>query len=207
MNIFFDLDGTLLDSKSRLFNLFQYLVPESAFTFDEYWALKMRKMSHRQILLNQFGYSMENFLNFEDKWMNLIEQDEWLDFDKPFAGVTEYLLELSKRHNIYLVTARQSESVAIKQIKIQGWEKIFKKIFVTGQKVEKFDLIFNAITVQGEDWFVGDTGKDIQTGKLLGINTAAVLSGFLSRDILHKYNPDIIVDDVLCLKFNETIQE
>ena len=36
MNIFFDLDGTLLDSKERLYYLFQHLVPECKFSFEEY---------------------------------------------------------------------------------------------------------------------------------------------------------------------------
>ena len=47
MNIFFDLDGTLIDSKLRLYSLFQKLVPESILTYDEYWKYKMNKISHQ----------------------------------------------------------------------------------------------------------------------------------------------------------------
>ncbi|WP_316817969.1 HAD family hydrolase [Pedobacter nyackensis] len=201
MNIFFDLDGTLIDSKDRLYFLFQHLVPESAYTFEEYWGYKMNRVSHKEILLSQFGYSLEAFLDFEVKWMGLIEADKWLDLDHPFDGITEYLTELSKEHDLFVVTARQSEEIAMKQIQGYGWQQIFKKVFVTGQKLEKYDLIINAVDVKSQDWFIGDTGKDIQTGKLLGINTAAVLSGFLGRDILFEYQPDIIVDNVMSLNF------
>ena len=45
MKIFFDLDGTLIDSKLRMYNLFQELVPQSNLTFVEYWEYKKNKFS------------------------------------------------------------------------------------------------------------------------------------------------------------------
>jgi phosphoglycolate phosphatase len=52
-----------------------------------------------------------------------------------------------------------------------------------------------------ECWIIGDTGKDIETGKQLNIKTVAVLSGFLNKKSLTEYNPDKIVDSVLQLQF------
>jgi phosphoglycolate phosphatase len=72
---------------------------------------------------------------------------------------------------------------------------------VTQQRKEKFDLINDEVLISKQDWFVGDTGKDIQTGKKLGIKTAAVLSGFLNKEKLMEYEPDVIERDVLKLKF------
>jgi phosphoglycolate phosphatase len=202
MNIFFDLDGTLIDSRTRLYRLFQYLVPTSNLSFDEYWLLKRNKINHFEILTNKFGYTEQAFKVFEQKWLNEIEQPKWLHFDVPFNGVTELLANLSSTHKLYLVTARQFESEVLKQITNFGWEHFFSKIFVTAQTKEKHELISDNIVVSPDDWFVGDTGMDVQTGKKLGIKTVAVLSGFLNKENLLSYKPDFIINDVTCLTFN-----
>jgi phosphoglycolate phosphatase len=71
MNIFFDLDGTIFDSKERLYRLFQELVPQSNLTFEEYWSLKRNKIGHKTIIANYFKDI--DFIQFEKKWMELIE--------------------------------------------------------------------------------------------------------------------------------------
>lgn len=197
MNIFFDLDGTLIDSRTRLYQLFQFLVPNSQLQFEEYWELKRNKINHKEILTTKFNYSEEDFRKFEQKWMAEIELKRWLDLDKPFEGITEFLIDLSDRNALFLVTARQSEKMVLQQIKKFGWGSIFIKVLVSEQKQEKYDLIKTTVKVNPDDWFVGDTGKDIQTGKLLGIKTAAVLSGFLNNKSLLQYEPDVIANTVL----------
>jgi phosphoglycolate phosphatase len=203
MNLFFDLDGTLLDSKPRLYHLFQHLVPPSVFTFAEYWELKKNKVNHRTILLGYFNYNEEHVKDFEREWMTKIEHPEWLKFDAPINGVTDFLKSLKGKHNIYLVTARQFEQVLLKQMQQYGWEGLFTAIFVTEQKNQKHELIKAGASTNSMDWFIGDTGKDIETGKILGMKTAAVLTGFLNKERLAEYNPDIIVDSVLELEFNK----
>jgi phosphoglycolate phosphatase len=200
MKIFFDLDGTLIDSRQRLYQLFQHLVPASILSFDVYWNYKRNKISHKDILLQQYKYTKEQIAFFEEAWMKKIELAEWLALDKPFEGVADFLGELQKKHQLFLVTARQSEKMAIQQIEQFGWNQIFEKIFVTGQKKEKYELISSREAVSNHDWFVGDTGKDIQTGKQLGAKTAAVLSGFLNREKLLEYEPDVIIDNIIDFK-------
>jgi phosphoglycolate phosphatase len=201
MNIFFDLDGTLVDARNRLYLLFQHLVTGSKFSFDEYWNLKRDKISHKEILQNQFSYSSEEIRNFERTWLQKIETTEWLACDQPFPGVTEFLIKLKEEHTIFVVTARQFEVVAKQQLAGYGWSEIFERVLVTGQRQEKYSLIDDAVKTSDVDWFVGDTGKDIQTGKKLGMKTAAVLSGFMNRERLVEYSPDIIVGSILELEF------
>jgi phosphoglycolate phosphatase len=201
VKIFFDLDGTLIDSKKRLYELFQKLVSSSVFSYDEYWALKKNKINHKEILSSTFGYGEEEYAAFEKEWMEKIEMPEWLDLDIPFEGVSDYLNKLKEEHQLYVVTARQSEALALSQLSKFGWGNVFIKVFVTAQKKEKFDLIREAVNPDSSDWLVGDTGKDIQTGKQLGVQTAAVLSGFLSKEKLEEYGPDIIVESITDLNF------
>lgn len=201
MKVFFDLDGTLLDSKQRLYQLFQFLVPQSTFTFETYWLLKQDKVSHREILAKYFDYTDDTILKFTAEWMVLIESSEWLNHDKLFNGVKPFLDTLKEKNELYVVTARQFEDKTINQIENLGLNNIFTDVLVTLQKNEKSDLIKKHSTISSSDWIVGDTGKDVLTGKKLGINTAAVLSGFLSKKHLLTYSPDIVVDNVELLKF------
>ncbi|MEN0053967.1 MAG: HAD hydrolase-like protein [Mucilaginibacter sp.] len=202
-NIFFDLDGTLIESRPRLYQLFQHMVPSSKLTFDEYWLYKRNKITHREILQHAFSYTDDEIKRFEREWLTCIELPEWLALDKPFEGVSDYLSALKNKNRLFIVTARQSENQALEQINHFGWLKYVESVFVTGQIQEKHDLIKGRINVTPEDWFVGDTGKDIQTGKHLGINTAAVLTGFLSEKKILEYNPDIIEKEVVNLDFTK----
>lgn len=75
------------------------------------------------------------------------------------------LKELIPEHELYLVTARQSEAKVAMQLSDFGWTNVFSRTFVTQQKIEKHSLIKNIIATSPTDWFIGDTGKDIETGK------------------------------------------
>ena len=190
--LFFDLDGTLIDSTKRLYLLFQYLIPESYLSYEDYWKLKREMQTHSSILENRFSYLDEKIRAFEENWMTSIEKENWLKHDEPFPGVQQYLQSLSTNHTLYLITARQSTSAVVKQIDSFGWHSLFKEILVTNQTEEKSDIILSVTSPSSIDWIVGDTGKDIEAGKKLGMKTAAVLSGFRNRSVLEKYNPDII---------------
>ncbi len=196
MNIIFDFDGTLIDSKERLFKLFSFLVPESKLDFEAYWTIKKQGIGHAEILEQQFNYQSNAIQEFQLKWHQEIEKPIWINYDKPILGVENKLMALFEIHQLHLVTARQSYEIAKNQISTFQWDKYFKTILVTKQEKEKSQLILENIEIQNEDWILGDTGKDILTGKTLQINTAAVLTGFLNEEKLKSYNPDIIIDSV-----------
>ena len=199
MKIFFDLDGTLINSKQRLYKLFQVLNIKSQLTFNEYWELKKNKIGHETILADLFNYDTKSINDFKIKWLSLIENEELLSLDVPFEGVTTFLRNLNTRSNysLFIVTARQHKKRATAQIESFGWKNIFTDVLVTCGKHEKDVLIKQSLSTSNSDWFIGDTGKDIQAGKILGINTCAVLSGFLSVEKLIEYEPDLIINYVI----------
>jgi len=201
LNIFIDLDGTLINSKVRLYNLFQDLVPNSSFTFYDYWRLKEQGINHSHILINYFDFNKKELDDFQSKWMQLIETDEYTKFDAPFNGVSKHLLELKKMgFLLYIVTSRQYEEKAISQIKNFGWSNIFNKIIVTQQKYKKEDLISSLLNSEKNNYLIGDTGLDIKVGKKLKMKTVAVLTGFLNEKVLKTYNPDYIYNSILDFK-------
>ena len=196
-NLFFDLDGTLIDSTDRVYKLFNHLTPRSNFSYDEYLELKRQQIDHPTILKTKFGYSEDSIIQFQHKWMQNIEESCWLQLDKPFEGVTEMLENLSLGHSLFIVTNRQHNYPVYEQIKRFRWKRFFTDVFITNQKKDKAISIMSVIKVNKSDWFIGDTEVDVQQGKLLGVRTAAVLSGFRNKESLLKYEPDIIVSNVL----------
>jgi len=206
VNIIFDLDGTLICSRERLFQLFNDLVPDSELSFEEYWVLKFSRLSNEDILKNYFNYAPADVERFREHWMRLIEDDVYLRYDKPIEGVIPCLQRLVEHSalSLYVCTARQSREQAVAQLARLGFDGVFRSVLVTEQRNEKEYLIRETVKYLSEqDWIVGDTGKDIQIGKDLKLKTCAVLSGFMNKFNLLKYNPDVIIDNVG--KFNELL--
>lgn len=197
MQLFFDLDGTLLDSRLRLYRLFQELVPEAGFSFKNYWQLK-RDYNHAEILRKYFNYKPEDRSHFEYLWMQKIEDEELLHLDKPYSGVPEYLGALkAKGCDLFVITGRKLRDRTVKQISAWGWVNFFKQVLVTEQKCSKADLVKPCIKQGKMNWIVGDTQQEILLGKELNMATVAVLSGFSSEKKLKTYSPDRIVNSVV----------
>jgi phosphoglycolate phosphatase len=194
--IFFDLDGTILDSKQRLYELYSKLVKENKLTFEEYWKNKRNMKDHESLLL-EFGWDKRRIDLFEKEWLSLIEDEEFLLFDKPFTGVVGILETLSKNFDLYLITARQSKSKVINQLSKYQLLSYFNDVLVTEHKADKYSLLSNSkLLPTSHDIFVGDTGIDIQLAKKFNSISVAVCSGFRCKDVLTSYHPDYIVDSV-----------
>lgn len=196
-NIFFDLDGTLINSGDRLYSLFQFLVPKSNLSYNEYWNLKRNKNTHEMILSKLFDYDKKQIFQFEQQWLTLIETEEYLSKDYTYPNVLETLKNLKQRYTLYLVTARQNIENTISELKRLLIFNYFEKILITERKYTKNEIILKNIKdLSKEDIIVGDTGKDVQVGKLLNIRTIVVTNGFLNETILKSYNPDKLINDL-----------
>lgn len=201
MKIIFDLDGTLICSKRRLYELFCDLTKQSFIDFESYWNLKYHGYKNEDILMRQLGFSNSQINEFLAQWMKDIENDYYLSFDSLIQGVVEFLSEYYKNNDFYICTARQSIVQANKQLKDLGILDFFSDVFVTGKNLSKEKIIRKSnLFLEKSDWFVGDTGHDITTGKELGVQTCAVLSGFMSEASLKSYNPHLILSNVTKLK-------
>jgi phosphoglycolate phosphatase len=204
-NIFFDLDGTLLDCRWRLFNLFVELTSQNKFDFNNYWEIKRQRTTQADMLYNYFNYSDTKINKFKKRWLSKIEDKERLKQDIPFPKSKELLEILFKKYNLYIVTNRQQEDLTIEQIKLYGWLNYITKVLVTKQKKSKFELVKEFVKVNKDDIFIGDTGEDVLTGKLLGIRTIAVSSGFLNKQVLSEYKPDILLGGIEDICENHSI--
>lgn len=201
MKIIFDLDGTLICSKKRLYELFCDLTKSRKLSFSEYWGFKFRGYSNQDILKKEFDYSEEKIKKFITLWMNKIEDSYYLEMDTVIEGLLEFLEKISINNQLYICTARQSVVQVKVQLKNLTILEFFEEIFVTEQRFTKTELLLNSgIAFSKNDWFVGDTGHDIKTGQQLGMKTCAVLSGFMSETALLAYGPNKIFKNLTLMQ-------
>lgn len=206
MNLFFDLDGTLIDSKERVYQLFIDLTDVNI-SFDDYWDYKKDKKSNENLLSSRFGFTHSDLVKFKKEWMEQIEIVKYLFFDKLF-DFTIPTLTLCKNKGItlYVVTNRQSIPNTINQLENLRIKQFFKDILITEHKTTKVKLIQQRLNLlSSDDIIIGDTGEDINTGKELNIQTIGVLSGFRNKRQLELYQPHHIVKNISHL--NKIINE
>jgi len=200
-NLIFDLDGTLIDSRTRLYRLFQALVPTSNLSHDAYWQFKRDGWSNQTILAREVGVEPAAIKRFVTEWMVRIEAPEFLALDQNIPGVHDALDRLGGQARLHVCTARQDRRSALEQLERHRLLDYFEAVLVTEQRLDKAALIAAVPHLSADDWIIGDTGKDVQTGRSLGIRTCAVLSGFLSEKKLLAYNPDIIIETAASFHF------
>ena len=194
MNLVFDLDGTLIDSRLRLYTLYRRLVPATTLDFEHYWDLKRAKVPHSLLLRKHEGCGDEQVVQFEAEWMALIETPELLALDSKFPGMPQTLKRLAQQATLHVCTARQMREPVLDQLERLGLAAFFSTVLVTQQSYRKDTLIAAHVPDLGPtDWVIGDTGKDVEVGRMLGLRTCAVLSGFLSQKSLEPYQPDLIL--------------
>jgi phosphoglycolate phosphatase len=201
VNIVFDLDGTLINSKLRLYRLFQTLATETSLSYEEYWVLKKAKTSNSTILSSHLGYDEAQIADFLAQWMSLIEAPSFLALDSNFEDIHSALGALRRGADLHICTARQLRESVMQQLVGLNLLSYFDQVLVTERKYSKEALISaNVANLSANDWLVGDTGKDIQVGKSLNMKTCAVLSGFLNESVLKGYGPNLILDSVIAFR-------
>ena len=155
------------------------------------------------ILADRFGYDERKIHDFEKRWLKLIETKEYLDKDTVYPDVIETLKRLKKQYALYLATARQSVENTTAELKRLKLFDLFDDVLITEHKATKEELIRQHIApMSADDIFVGDTGKDVQTGKALGMKTSAISTGFLAPEVLREYRPDNIIESIRELEKN-----
>jgi phosphoglycolate phosphatase len=190
-----DLDGTLLDSRRRVFQLFCDLSGRDM-TFEQYWAAKREGKSNKA-LLTDAGFDQAHLETFHRRWMGTIESPDYLMLDHGFPFATDALARLARVGEILVITSRQNAKLARKQAEDAGFLPYIRDVLVTGLGVSKIQLCRDLkVSVEDDDVFVGDTGAEIAAARAFGAFSVAVLSGFRSRVYLARLAPDAIADDI-----------
>jgi phosphoglycolate phosphatase-like HAD superfamily hydrolase len=201
MNLYFDLDGTILEPSKRNFNVYRKIVISLngiPLELEDYWQQKREKVSFDLILENS---QISDKNNFYREWFDSIESLESLTFDTIFPFAKRELKELSKENHIYLVTLRRKPDNLKIQLNNLGLTELFEKIYIGDENMaDKYSLLKNVLNKKGESVIIGDTEVDIYTAQKLGIKCFAVYSGIRSKKFLEKLNPTFIGKNIKFVK-------
>jgi phosphoglycolate phosphatase len=198
MNIFFDLDGTLVDNRMRMYRLFCDLTQQNEISFDQYWMLKRFMINQYDILTVLLDYTDEQAKAFHTTWLSTVESPDYLQLDELFDQ-TESVLEtcLQNGYELHLITARQSEKATIRQLMNLNIHHYFTSCIIASPPRSKVKALLEAGLSFGEhDWLIGDTMEDMTAASALHIRSAAVLSGSTGMTVLQEANPDIMLRDI-----------
>ena len=202
MGIFFDLDGTIVDSREAYYEAariaFQAMRQKP---LEREASLEIpRRLERKQPITDIIKGDAHKFLQVYLNAYYSITMEK----TKPFPNVSTALKNLSGKAKLALITMRAfpKENV-IKELEAFGIAKYFMYVmtaFDTDKPKPSPEALIKcveALDVQMCDCIiVGDSISDIRAGKAAGIKTAAVLSGIFSRQELAKEKPDLIINDV-----------
>ncbi len=197
--IFFDLDGTIVDSRDAYVEAartaFQAMgqEPPPAKT-----ALEIpRRLEQKQPINDIVKTDIHKFLTVYLRTYYAISAEK----TKPIPDIATALETLSKKAKLALITMRNVPKKAIiKELKHFGIAKHFTHIITAldthkpKPSPEALIKTVKAIDLQICDCIiVGDSVNDIKAGKAAGAKTVAVLTGLFTRQELTKENPDLIL--------------
>ncbi len=122
---------------------------------------------------------------------------------KAFPFAKGALSAIKKRKIPCAVLSAHPTEFLEKEIKDYGLERMFS--VVVGSASDKAEHIERVIEGLGaprdEIVYVGDMTHDIETGNSAGVMTAAVLSGYHTREQLEDKGPNFIMKDIRDIKF------
>lgn len=200
--IFFDLDGTLLDTKDAYveaaktaFMTTGQQVPEDSV------ALEIPKRLEQRLPFDDLvKIDKQVFLNVFLRTFYEISQLK----SKPIMGAINTLDLLSKRAKLSIITMRYApKETIISELDNFGLSKYFTHV-VTAMDTHKPkpspEGLIKAVSVMGVQMsacvIVGDSIIDIKAGVAAGAKTVGVLSGLYSHEELLKENPDFILNNL-----------
>lgn len=198
---YFDLDGTILEVKDRLYALYVDIVSElggKTLAKGVYWQAKRRQVPEELIARKSNIGDVSRYLRLRQERLEL---PEYLKYDKLMPQALESLAQLKPTNKIALVTLRKSKSNLYEQLHNLALEPLFDRVLIGGDGEEPWKL--KAEMISRENSFepynsviIGDTETEIRAGKFLNISTVAVLSGMRNRNKLVVHQPDFIIKDI-----------
>lgn len=170
--VFFDLDGTLIDPRPRLYRLFVELTG-CDLIYDEYWQLKGNGLRQRA-MLEHIGYQGDAD-GFSKKWLNQVEREDLLKEDKIFPDVCPVLEKLcSQGMKLYVVTNRQSFEGMQHELNWLKLDDYFTQLITTRRQMPKDEAVKQAGINYQRGIFVGDSKEDIEAAGNLLVNSVLI---------------------------------
>lgn len=201
-DLYFDLDGPIVDVSARYYDLYVSLLAESQCTpleRREYWDLKRERVAEERILARTGA----KVADYAARRLAVIETEAWLRVDTVHPWALSVLGDLATRHRLTLVTLRSRPDLLATELKRLGIDGYWDDVLVADgrQTAEAGSGQLKEVLIRALDTFdplqsviVGDTEGDILAGHRLAIHTVAVLSGIRSEAYLRSLSPCLVAE-------------
>lgn len=189
--IAFDLDGTLLDSRTR-----HKLVMDQVLCMFNICLNTNDLVSYKAEGHNNVEWLVKNGVDrivaseIQNQWIELIEADDNLLQDKLYEGVFLTLERLSQSNELFLITARNNEKGVMEQLKKHGILQFFSGVRIIKPIVNVPQLKADYLIEQRIDTIIGDTEIDMKASQIAGCHFKAVTHGFRSESFWQRYSVD-----------------
>jgi phosphoglycolate phosphatase-like HAD superfamily hydrolase len=211
--IFFDLDGPVLDISSKYYHIYKYIVTEMGgrpMPKVRYWHNKRNKIAESQ-LLKESNLPKELIHEYSEKRKILLETSNYLKLDTVWPDLFEYMQNSPFRGLITLVTLRHNRKALENELNFLGISSWFTSVLSSDEgqnEISRHSIKTQMIRAHFKSdvngWFVGDTETDLRAGKDLGLYCVATSFGIRTREILSRESPNQIIscprDFVIWLK-------
>lgn len=194
-NLFFDLDGTIVNSQKGIFNSVEYSIEKMNFP-------KIDQDTLRKFIGPPLHYSYKKYFDIDDKTTDESVR-KYREYYKAkgifecelYPGMIDMLYALSKEYDLYVTTSKPLP-LARKVLKKLNADTYFKEIAgppFDGRTVKKMHVVMGVIEKYNlnkeECVLIGDTRFDGEGALLSGIDFIGVTYGFGTPDELNEFNP------------------
>ena len=190
--IFFDLDGTLVDSSIGIHNGFTYTfdqlgVPSpDAKTIRGFMGPPLETSFASCLPANQIETAIQLYRSYY--------KEKGVYEAQLFPQIKELLTELAKQYPLYITTTKNTPT-AVDMTSYFGIDRLFDGIYGSSpQALHKADVIRQALTTHNLDpetvVIIGDTKFDMIGAQETGIKKLAVTWGFGDDKELMNFQPD-----------------
>jgi len=200
INVLFDLDGTISNSREGVVGCFQYTLKELRGAYSE-----------ESVIMNLIGIPIRTIfsklLHTDDAHLItkaiMIYRDKYTEIgiigNTVYPGIDELLFALNKTgYRIYIVTMKNTLD-SEKVIRYLGFDHMVRRIYgpslegYPDNKAELIGLALNENNLSREETvMIGDRKEDILAGKSNNIRTIGVTYGFGTRKEIIESLPDEI---------------
>ena len=201
--IFFDFDGTLIDTSERHYRVYKDILVffgiQNSISKEEFWNQK-RKGRKTVELLPETSFK-EYRQKFMEEWLKRIEDSNYLRYDRLIRTALDILSKLKDKDDLILVTLRSNKENLLWELNNFGLTSYFKEILVDSpvglkNKISLIKDYTKRCSKKDNFIIIGDTETDISTGKDLRMLTIAVTYGIRSKGFLKKLKPDFYLDNL-----------
>jgi len=195
--VFIDLDGTLIDTSERHYRVFiealACLGKKTAICKYDFWEQKRNGLSTLEIYSRIYGKEREKELL--SIWLDNIEKEKYLEYDRIFDDALMALDFLHQRAKLVLITLRNNREGLDWELERMNLMQYFSECIVGNptDKSGKIELLNDRIsgTIDKERCLIiGDSEIDIKAGKQVGITTIAISRGIRSYSFLQRLGPE-----------------